>query len=175
MKDFTVIISTCKFGNLSISDANKLINEQLDNAQPSEWKLGEGFVKKVLSRYTKEEISFGKMVELFNEHIQSSAGEFSSDDMDYAIELLKGWDSGEAIQGLPEKTELFLESLTHKPQNKNDAVEFVKWIKNSDWQFSREKENCLDKRAGNLIHGIILESEKIETVYKLFKKEQFKK
>lgn len=32
-------------------------------------KLGEGFVKGVLSQYVKEEISFGKMVELFNQEI----------------------------------------------------------------------------------------------------------
>lgn len=30
MKDFTAIISSCKFGQLSISEANKMINEQLE-------------------------------------------------------------------------------------------------------------------------------------------------
>lgn len=30
MKDFTVIISSCKFGQLSISEANKMINEHLE-------------------------------------------------------------------------------------------------------------------------------------------------
>jgi hypothetical protein len=31
MKDFTAIISSCKFGQLTIAEANKMINEQLDN------------------------------------------------------------------------------------------------------------------------------------------------
>lgn len=35
------------------------------------WMLGEGFIKQVLGRYTKEEISFGKLVELLNEQIKS--------------------------------------------------------------------------------------------------------
>ena len=30
MKDFTAIISSCKYGQLSISEANKMINEQLE-------------------------------------------------------------------------------------------------------------------------------------------------
>lgn len=38
MKDFTAIISSCKFGTISIVEANKLINEQIDN------KAGEGFM-----------------------------------------------------------------------------------------------------------------------------------
>lgn len=38
---------------------------------PKDWKLKEGFVKKVLSEYTQEKISFSRMVELFNEQILS--------------------------------------------------------------------------------------------------------
>ena len=53
------------------------INEFLNAPSPAEingvkWTLGEGFVKKVVDRYLQEEISFGKMVELMNEEIQSN-------------------------------------------------------------------------------------------------------
>lgn len=40
MKDFTAIISTCKFGNLSISEANKMINSLFETSknEDGDWK-----------------------------------------------------------------------------------------------------------------------------------------
>lgn len=46
-----------------------------------------------------------------------------------AIELLRAWDSGEAIQGLPEKTELFLESLNSSKQVEARFPETVDEVK----------------------------------------------
>ena len=39
MKDFTAIISTCKFGDLSISEANKMINERLAESKKRQPKI----------------------------------------------------------------------------------------------------------------------------------------
>lgn len=45
------------------------MQKQYPLVKDSQKILGEGFVKKILTLYTKEEISFGRMVELFNEQI----------------------------------------------------------------------------------------------------------
>lgn len=45
------------------------VEEHTEGRLPFKPVLGEAFVKGVLAQYTKEEISFGKMVELFNQKI----------------------------------------------------------------------------------------------------------
>lgn len=67
-----------------------LPSEYFKSVITTEWILGEGFVKKILNRYTKEEISFGKMVELFNERIQSHAGRFTESQVHISINQARG-------------------------------------------------------------------------------------
>lgn len=76
-----------------------------------------------------------------------------------------------AEQRCDELTKEINDLLKLKPFE-SDAIDFQVWIRDEDWQPSREKENCFDKRAGNLIHGRVLETKTIQELYELFKKKQ---
>jgi len=116
------------------------------------------------------------MLQLF---IQSNTGGFSLEDIRKAYlaghseRYSKLGDFSDHIT-TDETGKDYCESLTPKPQDKSDAVEFQIWIAKNDWQLSLDKENCFDKRAGNLIHGIILETKTLSDLYKLFQSEQSK-
>lgn len=51
------------------------------------------------------------------------------------------------------------------------APAFAKWIAFSDWQFNRGDKRLLDRRKGNLLHGIILETKTIDEVFEIFNNE----
>lgn len=72
---------------------------------------------------------------------------------------------------IDEAMQLYFEQGKPAP-SENDAVEFTRWISQSDWQFSRDEENSFDKRAGRLIHGRVLETKTTKELYKLFKDEK---
>lgn len=92
---FSTLRLELEAGSLGYNVSCKLEEAFLKSLQSNTGgRLGEGFVKKVLARYTKEEISFGKMVELLNEQIQSlnkvkSAG-YSLEDLEVAVAIANG-------------------------------------------------------------------------------------
>lgn len=50
-----------------------------------------------------------------------------------------------------------------------EAIEFVKYIYDNDWQCSRENPSEFNIRAGNLIHGNIIKTISVFDLYKEFK------
>lgn len=50
-----------------------------------------------------------------------------------------------------------------------EAIEFVKYIYDNDWQWSRENPSEFNIRAGNLIHGNIIKTISVFDLYKEFK------
>lgn len=101
--------------------------------------LGEGFVKKTLARYNAEEISFGKFVELLNEHIPLSS---LLSEKDKEIERLKGvteicpsCQDDESKMPCQLCDNMGRIPLKSQQDNKGVYGELLEWIENKIWGY----------------------------------------
>ena len=106
------------------------------------WVLGEGFVKKALDRYSKEEISFGKLVELLNQQIQicPSITQGTTEEEDPEIEKIFAMSEGEIDKKLIE--------LGYDPEKVgNDSWALIQKLQSKTSSHPLTIDECKDKVA----------------------------